>query len=254
MKHVPNILTLSNLFSGCIAIAFILHWQPFLAEVNGFDYWISGTQQAYYGCIFIFIAALFDVLDGAAARWLGVNSLIGKDLDSLADVISFGVAPSMILMKLLWAAWMQKPSAMDIPMLAVAPAFLLACFAALRLAKFNNSEPTTLFFTGVPVPAIGLLVASFPLIIFYNPFNASQLFHNPWVIYMIILFLSWLMVSKFKFFAIKGLLKGHFKDNSFQLVWLGLTVISLFVIGPLGVLFSFLLYLVLSLGMQKKLV
>ncbi|RYE25622.1 MAG: hypothetical protein EOP51_03540 [Sphingobacteriales bacterium] len=128
MKHLPNILTLANLFCGCIAIAFILNSQPFFATFNGEQYWVTGTEQAYYGGIFIFIAAVCDMLDGAVARALKVFSSIGKDLDSLADVVSFGVAPSMILFKLLWASYMSNPNALDVNMMAMAPAFLLACF------------------------------------------------------------------------------------------------------------------------------
>lgn len=92
--------------------------QPFVNEVNGEQYWVSGTTQAYYGSLFIFMAAVFDLFDGMVARWLGVQSPIGKDLDSLADVVSFGVAPSMIIFKMLWAAYMAKPHAMDVSMIA----------------------------------------------------------------------------------------------------------------------------------------
>ena len=100
MKHLPNLLTLANLVSGCIAIAFILSSQPYVSSIGEQEYWVIGTEQAYWGAIFIVIAAVFDMLDGAAARALQVFSPIGKDLDSLADIISFGVAPSMILFKI----------------------------------------------------------------------------------------------------------------------------------------------------------
>ena len=87
MKHLPTILTLGNLFFGCMAIAFILHSQPFLSEMNGEQYWVSGTTQAYYGSLCILVAGFFDLFDGMVARWLGVCSPLGKDLDSLADVV-----------------------------------------------------------------------------------------------------------------------------------------------------------------------
>lgn len=245
MKHLPNILTLGNLFFGCMAIVFILHSQPFLSEVNGEQYWISGTTQAYYGSICILIAGICDLLDGMVARWLGVSSPLGKDLDSLADVVSFGVAPSMILMKMLWAAWMQKPDAMDISMLAVCPAFLVACFGALRLARFNNSPATTAYFTGVPIPAIGILVASFPLINFYNPLNVGMIIQKPWILYLIIAILSWLMVSKFKLFTLKF---STFSIQKYwpQVSWLVLSLIALPFLKILVVPFSFLLYILLS--------
>jgi CDP-diacylglycerol--serine O-phosphatidyltransferase len=245
MKHLPNILTLGNLFSGCIAIAFILNSQPFLSEINGQQYWVVGTTQAYYGSLFILFAGIFDLFDGMVARWLGVSSPLGKDLDSLADVVSFGVAPSMILMKMLWVAWIQKPHAMDVSMIWLAPAFLVACFGALRLARFNNSPTTTSYFTGVPIPAIGLVVASFPLINLYNPMNIGTSMQSPWIIYSIIGILCWLMVSKIKLFTLK-FSQFSLKKNWVQLAWFGLTLISLPFLKILAVPFSFLLYLALS--------
>jgi CDP-diacylglycerol--serine O-phosphatidyltransferase len=245
MKHLPNILTLGNLFCGCIAIAFILNSQPFLSEMNGEQYWISGTTQAYYGSIFILIAGILDLFDGMVARWLGVSSPLGKDLDSLADVVSFGVAPSMIIMKMLWAGWMQYPNAIDISMLSMSPAFLIACFGALRLARFNNSPVTTSYFTGVPIPAIGLTVASFPLINLYNPLGIGLTMQNPWILYLIIAILCWLMISKIKLFTLK-FNQFSFKKNWVQVAWIGLTLISLPFLKILAIPFSFLLYIALS--------
>ncbi|MBP6455797.1 MAG: CDP-alcohol phosphatidyltransferase family protein [Chitinophagaceae bacterium] len=246
MKHLPNFLTLCNLFCGCIAISYILNATPFLSEVNGTQYWISGTTQAYYGAIFIFIAAIFDFFDGMAARVLGVFSPIGKDLDSLADVVSFGVAPSMILMKMLWASWMSQPHAMDISILALAPAFLLACFAALRLATFNQLESNSSYFVGMPVPSVGLLIASFPLINFYNTFGLGNFLNYSWLLYLIIALLCWLMVSKIKFFTIK-FSNFSFKENKLQILWIVLSLVSLPFIKVLAIPFSFLLYILLSL-------
>ena len=252
MKHLPNALTLANLFCGCIAIAFALHWQPYLRELNGQDFWIPGTSQVYLSGLFILLAAVFDLFDGAAARWLGVESPIGKDLDSLADVVSFGVAPSMILMKLLWVAWMQDPKAVDISMWVMCPAFLLACFAALRLARFNNAEETTDYFVGVPSPAVGLLIASFPLIYFFDPMGIASLLRNHWILYLIIALLSWLMNSHFKFFTLKGLLKGSIKENILPLIWVFLSISSIVIFRSLGVPIAFILYLIISLIMQNK--
>src|SRR4051812_31837908 len=100
MRHLPNILTLANLFCGCLAIVCILNAQPFLYQLpdSGLPEaewaWSHGVEQMQWGGILIFLAALFDLLDGFAARSLKVFSPIGADLDSLADVVSFGVAPS----------------------------------------------------------------------------------------------------------------------------------------------------------------
>lgn len=202
MKQLPNILTLANLFSGCIAIAFIVSSQPYLASFGGdMPYWVTGTEQAYWGAVFIGIAGIFDVLDGFVARALNLHSPIGKDLDSLADVVSFGVAPSMILFKMLWAANIAQPNAMDVSMWAMAPAFLVACFGALRLARFNVMSTSSSSFTGMPIPGIGILIASFPLINLYVP-SAGIYFKNIWVLYGIIALACWLMVSKITFFKL----------------------------------------------------
>jgi CDP-diacylglycerol---serine O-phosphatidyltransferase len=202
MKNLPNILTLANLFSGCIAIAFIMSSQPYLATIGGdLPYWITGTEQAYWGAVFIGLAGVFDMLDGFVARALHLHSPIGKDLDSLADVVSFGVAPSMILFKMLWAANIAQPNAMDVSMWAMAPAFLVACFGALRLARFNVMSTSSSNFTGMPIPGIGILIASFPLINLYVP-SVGIYFKNTWVLYGIIALVCWLMVSKITFFKL----------------------------------------------------
>lgn len=251
MKHLPNILTLGNLFFGCIAIAFILHSQPFLVEMNEQEYWVSGTTQACLGSLCILIAAIFDLFDGMVARWLGVTSSIGKDLDSLADVVSFGVAPGMILFKMLWAGWMQKPDAIDISMLAMSPAFLVPCFAALRLARFNNSVSTTAYFTGVPTPAIGLVVASFPLINYYNPLQIGFTIQNPWIVYTIIAVLCWLMVSHLKLFTLK-ISNFSVKKYWAQLTWLCLTLTAIPFLKTLSIPFSFILYILLSFAYKHQ--
>jgi len=203
MKHLPNLLTLCNLFAGCTAIAFILDSQPFQVLINSEYYYVTGTEQAYLGALFIGLAAVCDLLDGLAARTLRLHSPIGKDLDSLADVVSFGVAPAMILFKMLWASWMLEENALDIPMLLMSPAFLVACFAALRLARFNVRSPRQDgSFSGMPVPAVGLLVASFPLINFYNPYGLGSYLQGRWTLYIVIAVLCWLMVSGIRFFKL----------------------------------------------------
>ena len=200
MKHLPNILTLANLFCGCIAITFILGAQNFTTAFDIATYVeVPAVEQPYIGSIFIFLAALFDMLDGAAARALKIHSPIGKDLDSLADVVSFGVAPSMILFKMLWAAYMAQPEAMDTSLFLTTPALLVACFAALRLAIFNQSSTEQKnYFIGMPTPAIGLFVATFPLMQWQNPLYLY--FYKPWLLYAVIALLCWLMVCKLRFF------------------------------------------------------
>ncbi len=246
MKHLPNLLTLANLVSGCIAIAFILNAQPFVSSFNDNEYWVLGTEQAYMGALFILLAAVFDMLDGLAARALQVFSPIGKDLDSLADIISFGVAPSMILFKMLWASYMSEPYALDVNMFAMIPAFVIVCAGAVRLARFNlTSDEQKTHFIGMPIPAVGLFMASLPLINFYNPYGLGVYLQSKWVIYLVIALFSWLMLSKIRFFK--------FMPSSFsigamwpQLVLIVAGVAGWFVLHVAIIPVVFLLYILLS--------
>jgi CDP-diacylglycerol--serine O-phosphatidyltransferase len=251
MKHLPNLLTLGNLFCGCIAIAFVLNSQPFLTGFNGQEYWVTGTEQAYWGGIFIFIAALCDALDGFAARTLKVFSPIGKDLDSLADMVSFGVAPSMILFKMLWAAYMSAPNAMDVSMLAMAPAFLVACFGALRLARFNiSSSEQKAWFIGMPIPAVGFIVATFPFINLHAPVIGVWL-QKAWMLYLIIALLCWLMVSKVRFFKFLPA-KWNLANIWPQLVIIIVAAAAFPFIHVAALLLAFILYIILSFIHQPK--
>ena len=251
MKHLPNLLTLANLFCGCVAIAYLLTAQPYtsMSLEGGMPTWtwVYGAQQIYLGSIFIGIAAVCDMLDGAIARALGVFSPIGKDLDSLADVVSFGVAPSMVLYKFLWDALMSEKNAMDVSMLGMAPAFLVACFAALRLARFNVSpNPHKGFFTGMPTPAVGIFVASLPLVAWFNPWGLGQWLHNKWVLYLIIALLCWLMVSKVTFFK---LMPARWSIGAAwpQYTLVALSIVSILFLHVAAIPVAFLFYILLSL-------
>ena len=205
MRHLPNILTLANLFCGCAAITFILAAQNFTTTFNAMDYIeVPAIEQPYIGSLFIFAAAIFDLLDGAVARALKIFSPLGKDLDSLADLVSFGVAPSMILFKLLWTSTMMQPEAMDSSLWLLTPAFAVAIFAAIRLARFNimpsNPEEKRSHFIGMPTPAVGLYIATLPLIVWYSPKVSYSLLNSTTTIYLLIAILSYLMVSRIPFF------------------------------------------------------
>jgi CDP-diacylglycerol---serine O-phosphatidyltransferase len=253
MRHLPNLLTLANLFCGCIAITFILSAQNFTTAFNIEDYIeVPGIEQPYWGSVFILLAAVFDLLDGYVARALKVFSPIGKDLDSLADVVSFGVAPSMILFKMLWASYMVQPEAMDVSMIAMSPAFLIACFGALRLARFNiSASEQSSFFKGMPIPAVGLFVASFPLILWQNPMGLAGYLYSPWLLYLIIALLCWLMVSKVRFF--KFMPSSWKLANTWpQLVIVIATVASIPVLKSGAIALAFILYIILALIHKPK--
>lgn len=252
MKHLPNLLTLANLVSGCIAIAFILNAQPFVSSFNDNEYWVIGTEQAYMGAFFILLAAVFDMLDGFAARALQVFSPIGKDLDSLADIVSFGVAPSMILFKMLWASYMAEPYALDVNMFAMIPAFILVAAGAVRLARFNHtSDEQKTHFIGMPIPAVGLFIASLPLINWYNPYGIGVYLQNKWVIYLVIAVFSWLMLSKLRFFKF---MPGKFNIASMwpQLILLIVGVAGWFALHVAIIPIVFLLYILLSFIHQPR--
>jgi CDP-diacylglycerol--serine O-phosphatidyltransferase len=256
MKHLPNLLTLGNLFCGCIAIVYILTAQPYysmsLGEHGGVPtwQWVRGAEQMYLGSIFIGIAAICDLFDGLTARALKLFSPIGKDLDSLADVVSFGVAPSAILFKFLWDANMGERNAMDVSMLAMVPAFLVACFAALRLAKYNiTADSQKAYFIGMPSPAAGMFVASLPLVVWYSPANIAPMltpvFQNAWALYAIIAVLCWLMVSNVHFFK---LLPARWTIAYMwpQLVLVLFSAVAIPFLGFVAIPFGFILYVLLS--------
>src|ERR1043166_7258595 len=164
MKNVPNLFTLLNLIFGCIAIVFVL--QPGLIVFTN----DQGTQlldipeKIWLASLFIGLAGLVDFLDGFVARSFKATSEMGKQLDSLADVVSFGVAPGIILYQFLRLSYAQEEGGMDVSMFWLAIAFLIPAAAAFRLAKFNLDTEQQYSFKGVPTPAVGLLIASLPLI------------------------------------------------------------------------------------------
>lgn len=249
MRHLPNILTLANLFCGCAAISYILGAHNFTTAINGADFIeVPAVEQPYIGSLFIFAAALFDFLDGAAARVLKVFSPIGRDLDSLADVVSFGVAPSMILYKVLWQLVMKDPSAMDTSMWQLGPAFAIAVFAALRLARYNIAEDKgpIFHFEGMPTPAVGLYIATIPMLLWQNPGYRYSLLGNIWSVYFLVALLSYLMVSKISFF--KALPPGWaFKHVWPRLVWVVITLGAVPILGWAAADVSLLAYVGLSL-------
>ncbi|OFY58471.1 MAG: CDP-diacylglycerol--serine O-phosphatidyltransferase, partial [Bacteroidetes bacterium RBG_13_46_8] len=158
-RHIPNFITVLGLLSGCISIAY------------------STGGDIKRAVIFIFIAALFDFVDGWVARMLNNVSEFGKQLDSLADVISFGVAPSFILYKLMVFSLVESSTRFNIAepglfqTIVLSLSFLVAVFAALRLARFNIDASQKESFRGLPTPGAALLIASFGFLIDQRNFS-----------------------------------------------------------------------------------
>ncbi|NIG53251.1 phosphatidylcholine/phosphatidylserine synthase [Chitinophaga sp. Cy-1792] len=246
MRQIPNIITLCNLFCGALAIICVLHAPEYKADFNGTDYTIVTPEPVYWASALVVLAAIFDFFDGMTARLLRVQSPMGKELDSLADVVTFGVVPGMMLYRLLRSAYFQQPDVFDVSVVNLAPALLVPCFAAYRLAKFNLDTRQSENFIGVPTPAVGLLVASFPLIVLYNPYNLGHWFQNIWVLYAIIAVLCYLMVAEIPMLSLKIKSKS-LKANWTRLLLVVLAAISIPLLGFASVPFIFICYVILSL-------
>jgi len=156
---LPNILTLFNLISGSFAIYFAFE---------------SEYEKLYYASYFIFIACVFDMLDGAVARMTNSVSDIGKHLDSLADLVSFGVAPAVIIYQMIKSSMEINTFSIDLPLTDILILFspiLLVVAGALRLAKFNVDSRQKDYFLGLPIPASAIFFASLPLVNVFDPSN-----------------------------------------------------------------------------------
>ena len=251
MKQIPNILTLSNLFCGTLAIIFILHAPEYIAEFNGTEYTVTNPEPIYWASALVVLAGVIDFFDGFVARLLKVASPLGKELDSLADVVSFGVVPGMILFRLLRSAYLQTPDVFDVSYFNLAPALLVPCFAAYRLAVFNLDTRQSEHFIGVPTPAVGFLVASFPLIMLYNPYNLAHLLENVWILYGIIAALCYLMVSPHPMISLK-FKNFSLKDNWARFLLVALAIASIPLLKYAAVPFVFIVYVALSLLAPPK--
>lgn len=247
VRQIPNLFTLLNLIFGCIAIVFILQTGQsiVLLDNNTGATQVVLAEKMTWGALFIFAAAVVDFLDGFLARMLRVSSERGKQLDSLSDVVSFGVAPGLILYQLLRISFAQDEGGLDVSMLWLIPAFIYSAAVAWRLAKFNIATDQSSSFRGVPSPAAGLLVASFPLIIWYEYFGLQTLFINRWFLYAIIVVLAYLLVSNHVLMAIK-FTDFSFRNNLLKYILLTISLVALVVLKWLAVPVIFLLYLVIS--------
>lgn len=252
MKHIPNIFTLLNLFFGCLAIVSILQNGISIQFTPLGDQFIDLPESIWMASLFIGLAALIDFLDGFVARALGASSELGKQLDSLADVVSFGVAPGMILYQFLRLAWAKEPAGIDVSWWVLAPAFVLPCAAAYRLATFNLDNRQQYGFIGMPTPAVGLMVASFPLI--YWTASSSLLVNllvNKWFLYGVIAFLSYAMVSTWPMLSLK------FKNYGLSANWPKLLLVAIAVLAALffqwlAVPVVFLTYIFVSLLLRNR--
>ena len=221
-KHVPNTITCLNLISGCIA-----------------TYW---AFQSFYAMalLFIVIGAVFDFFDGLTARLLNVSSPIGKELDSLADCITFGFAPSAIVFSKLMELFPMSYTFPNewIPFLA----FVMAAFSALRLAKFNLDERQALGFIGLPTPANALFWGS---LIVGTGDKIAALPHAFWLLLLGTFVSSYLLVSEIPMFALKFKTWG-WKGNDVKYIFLVTCIPILLLMGISGISVIIAWYVILS--------
>ena len=252
MKQIPNLFTLLNLVFGCLAIVatlqngIIIQYNPEGAQ------FIDIPEKIWMASMFIGLAAVVDFLDGFIARLFNASSEMGKQLDSLADVVSFGAAPSMIIYQFLRMSYAKEESGLDVSIWLLLPAFAVATAAAYRLAKFNLDHSQQYGFKGVPTPAVGLLIASFPLIYWHadTELVVSTLL-NKWVLYGVILLLSWLMVSNIPMMAMK-FKNLSLKSNLPKFILILLSVIAALFLYWIAVPVIFIAYIILSLAFKNK--
>jgi CDP-diacylglycerol---serine O-phosphatidyltransferase len=234
LKHLPNFLTCLNLLSGCLAIVFLGMGDPLSA--------------AYL----VIAAAVFDFFDGFLARLLNASSPIGGDLDSLADMVTFGVVPGLTLLYYVMqtTGWTidGAQSFISHPLLLVP--FLVPIFSALRLAKFNVDTRQTDSFRGLPTPASALWVMSIPLMIAFVPsylsWNPEALIVNLWFIVASAIGLSAIMVSDIPLMAMKFKTFG-WNGNEVRFSFLIISVILLIILQPVAIPIILSLYVLISI-------
>ncbi|MDX1910735.1 MAG: CDP-alcohol phosphatidyltransferase family protein [Saprospiraceae bacterium] len=234
MKHLPNALTMANLFCGCCALLYTMYWQPEIAA------------------LFTAGSFLCDYLDGMTARALKVSSPLGKELDSLADVVSFGVVPGAMLYQMLAGEPGFSKLAEGFPVQPTAlPAFVLSAFSALRLAKFNLDTRQSRYFIGLSTPACTVLVLGLALSAHHDRFGLAELITNPWFLYGITGVLSWLLLSEIPMFGMK--IKGFdLAGNAVNIAFVILFVLLVLVLKELALTAIIVFYLLISIIFKNK--
>lgn len=219
-KHIPNAITCANLFSGCIGV---------VAAFNG------ELELAAY---FVLLSGLFDFFDGMVARLLNVKSEIGKQLDSLADMVSFGFLPGVVMFQLLWKT---DPACFGPPFVAYL-GFVITIFSALRLAKFNIDERQTEDFIGLNTPMNTLFIVSLPFIAHDYP----EIVGSSIALISIVAITSYLLISEIKIFSFK-LSDTSWAKNRFKYSFLIASLVLIAFLKFVAVPFILILYISFSI-------
>jgi CDP-diacylglycerol---serine O-phosphatidyltransferase len=245
LKHVPNALTTINLVCGLVSIVLAMETK------DGNFTWPA---------LFILFATVFDYLDGTAARIFRAYSEMGKQLDSLADLISFGVAPGIIMFRILSDPYLTGSNILERMHIIPYIALLIPVCSAFRLAKFNIDDRQTVNFTGLPTPANAIFFTSIPLILSLQPHIVTFIkldffigfFTNPRILTILIVFFSYLMVSDFRLFSMK-FRNSNFAENKGRFLFLGISGVLLILFSLSAIPLILLTYLLLSMIFQKEL-
>lgn len=241
-RHIPNLITLLNVFSGCVAAVFAV------------------LNQLELTAVFVCLGIIFDFFDGFAARILDVRSELGLQLDSLADMITSGLVPGIVMFQLLamsiTGGWnvdlsSQATDATFWVGLKVAPlpfaGFLITMASAYRLAKFNIDENQTSSFIGLPTPANALLIISLPLILIYqNNDFLNSIILNQWFLIGMTILSAFLLNSKLELFALK-FKNWSFKDNALRYIFIIVSLVLLVTLKFLAVPIIIAFYILSSL-------
>lgn len=209
-KNIPNAITLVNLFCGCCALVCVFN------EMFVPAFW------------FLFVGGLADYADGFVARSLSVHSVLGKELDSLADMVSFGVVPGVILYTLISNHPIAEDYVFENINLLALPAFSVTLFSCVRLAKFNLDTRQTEDFIGLNTPSVTMFVTGLMLNYHFDSFGMGEMVHHPYILYPTILILSYLLIAELPMFSMK--FKGiKWSGNKRRIVFM--------IIGLLAVIF-----------------
>ena len=240
VKHIPNIITSLNILCGCVAILFA----------------VSG--ELVTASIFVFTGIFFDFFDGLAARWLKAQSEVGLQLDSLADVITSGVAPAVVMVQLISLAvhgigigpFLDTTEGMEwysgrISLWPLA-GLLIAVGAAYRLAKFNVDTRQSESFIGLPTPANAILILSLPLILhFQHSEQLESVVLNKWFLLGMTVFSCFIMNAEIRLFALK-FKTWDLKSNGIRYLFLVLCLVAIFILKFLALPAIIVLYFLLS--------
>ncbi len=239
-QHIPNTLTTLNLLCGLISLT------------------LTFDGNFVYASLFIFIAAVFDFLDGNAARILNAHSELGKQLDSLADVVSFGVAPGIMIFQMISAQCTGGGNFFERTHIVQYFAMLIPVCSALRLAKFNIDIRQEVNFIGIPTPANAIFFASIPLVLYVQPGLFSLIradflvafFSNTRILTILTVFFSYLLISDFKIFSMK-FKNMAWSGNQLRYVLL-ISSLVLFVLFSLSAIpIIIILYILMSIFFQN---